>query len=528
MIRDAHDFRAGIHDRGCASSPAAPTPRWCTRSSATTRSTPCGRATCSSTTTSTSPRAASGTCPTCASPCPCSTQDEVVAFVQAFGHHDDIGGAVPGSMPSHATQRLRGGPDGAADPAVGPGRAERGRAEDHDPQLADARLARRRPRRRVLGLPHGRPPARRAVRPLRPRRRSRPASTRSSSRPPRRSAARSSRRSPTARTSGRTTPSTTASTRRRLHTQRITLTKTRRGAALDDRLHRHLAAGEGPDQPLRRLRRRQLPDEVARADPAQPRRHPGADGGARRQRGRRAADRDAVPAARARCSRRSSRRRPTPARSSSCGCSACSPACWPRPSTGGCPPTRRRSATPASTATTPTAEPYLMREVLGGGSGGRYYADGEDTIHVVPDSRNLPTEFTESRFPFVVERLGLAVDSGGPGRYRGGLGYEKHIRMLRDALVHVDRGPLDPVLLGRARRPGRPAVRGDDRPRRAPRARRRGAGRRRAGAGRRGDPDPDHGRRRLGRPADPARTTRSCATCAGARCRSPGRSPTTA
>ncbi|AIY19779.2 N-methylhydantoinase B [Pimelobacter simplex] len=76
---------------------------------------------------------------------------------------------------------------------------------------------------------------------------------------------------------------------------------------------------------------------------------------------------------------------------------------------------------------------YLMREVLGGGSGGRYYADGEDTIHVVPDSRNLPTEFTESRFPFVVESLGLAVDSGGAGQFRGGLGYEKHIRMLKDA-----------------------------------------------------------------------------------------------
>jgi N-methylhydantoinase B len=78
-------------------------------------------------------------------------------------------------------------------------------------------------------------------------------------------------------------------------------------------------------------------------------------------------------------------------------------------------------------------EPYLMREVLGGGSGGRYYADGEDTIHVVPDSRNLPTEFTESRFPLRIERLGLALDSGGPGRYRGGCGYEKHIRVLRDA-----------------------------------------------------------------------------------------------
>lgn len=78
-------------------------------------------------------------------------------------------------------------------------------------------------------------------------------------------------------------------------------------------------------------------------------------------------------------------------------------------------------------------EPYLMREVLGGGSGGRYYADGEDTIHIVPDSRNIPAEFAEARWPFVVERLGLAVDSGGPGEFRGGLGYEKHIRMLRDA-----------------------------------------------------------------------------------------------
>ncbi|WP_194915614.1 hydantoinase B/oxoprolinase family protein [Catenulispora rubra] len=78
-------------------------------------------------------------------------------------------------------------------------------------------------------------------------------------------------------------------------------------------------------------------------------------------------------------------------------------------------------------------QPYLMREVLGGGSGGRYYADGEDTIHVVPDSRNIPVEFAEARWPFRVEKLGLALDSGGPGRFRGGLGYEKQIRMLRDA-----------------------------------------------------------------------------------------------
>src|ERR1700712_2908350 len=37
---------------------------------------------------------------------------EVVAFVQAFGHHDDIGGAGPGSMPSAATSVFEEGPMG--------------------------------------------------------------------------------------------------------------------------------------------------------------------------------------------------------------------------------------------------------------------------------------------------------------------------------------------------------------------------------------------------------------------------------
>jgi N-methylhydantoinase B len=76
---------------------------------------------------------------------------------------------------------------------------------------------------------------------------------------------------------------------------------------------------------------------------------------------------------------------------------------------------------------------YLNREILGGGSGGRYYADGSDTIHVVPESRNLPVEFVETRFPVRVERLALATDSGGPGTFRGGLGYRKEIRVLHEA-----------------------------------------------------------------------------------------------
>jgi N-methylhydantoinase B len=76
---------------------------------------------------------------------------------------------------------------------------------------------------------------------------------------------------------------------------------------------------------------------------------------------------------------------------------------------------------------------YLLREVLGGGSGGRFYADGSDAIHIVPDSKNLPAEFAETRFPVLIEKLALATDSGGPGRRRGGLGYDKRIRLLRDA-----------------------------------------------------------------------------------------------
>lgn len=89
--------------------------------------------------------------------------------------------------------------------------------------------------------------------------------------------------------------------------------------------------------------------------------------------------------------------------------------------------------------------PFLSREVLGGGSGGRDYADGTDAIHIVPDSRNQPAEFTETRFPLIVEKLALRADSGGPGKRRGGLGYEKHYRALVDCHTIVT---ADRVMLG--------------------------------------------------------------------------------
>lgn len=75
---------------------------------------------------------------------------------------------------------------------------------------------------------------------------------------------------------------------------------------------------------------------------------------------------------------------------------------------------------------------FLMREIFGAGSGARPYADGTDAVDLVPYSKNLPAEFIEQRFPVEVLHVGLATDSGGAGRYRGGLGYEKEIRTLVD------------------------------------------------------------------------------------------------
>lgn len=77
-------------------------------------------------------------------------------------------------------------------------------------------------------------------------------------------------------------------------------------------------------------------------------------------------------------------------------------------------------------------EQFLYREIFGAGSGARPYEDGTDMVDLVPNSRNLPAEFIEQRYPVVVERVGAFIDSGGPGQYRGGLGYLKDIRTLVD------------------------------------------------------------------------------------------------
>ena len=89
---------------------------------------------------------------------------------------------------------------------------------------------------------------------------------------------------------------------------------------------------------------------------------------------------------------------------------------------------------------------FLFREVLGGGGPGRPWADGSDVVHIVPNSRNLPAEFSETRYPIRIERLGLATDSGGAGYRRGGFGYDKRIRSLvpTKLISNADRAMLHP------------------------------------------------------------------------------------
>lgn len=68
------------------------------------------------------------------------------------------------------------------------------------------------------------------------------------------------------------------------------------------------------------------------------------------------------------------------------------------------------------------------------GQGAWNASDGGAPLIVIATSgeRNIPAEAMEARFPFLVERLELAIDSGGAGERRGGLGIDQHYRVLRD------------------------------------------------------------------------------------------------
>jgi N-methylhydantoinase B len=79
---------------------------------------------------------------------------------------------------------------------------------------------------------------------------------------------------------------------------------------------------------------------------------------------------------------------------------------------------------------------FVYLETLGGGMGARSDADGMEAIHVhLTNTSNLPVEALEYEYALLVDEYALVPDSGGAGRYRGGLGISRQIRAMRDGVV---------------------------------------------------------------------------------------------
>jgi N-methylhydantoinase B len=79
----------------------------------------------------------------------------------------------------------------------------------------------------------------------------------------------------------------------------------------------------------------------------------------------------------------------------------------------------------------PDSEPFIYFELVVGTWGARPTVDGNDGLcNPAATAANIPVEVAESDFPIMIERYGLVPDSGGPGRFRGGLAIERSWRTL--------------------------------------------------------------------------------------------------
>jgi N-methylhydantoinase B len=87
-------------------------------------------------------------------------------------------------------------------------------------------------------------------------------------------------------------------------------------------------------------------------------------------------------------------------------------------------------------------------ETYGGGQGGMSNQDGMDGVHChMSNTRNAPVEIIEATYPLEVVKYGLLANSGGPGKYRGGCGMERHFIALEDDLTLTlgsDRAEIKP------------------------------------------------------------------------------------
>ena len=77
---------------------------------------------------------------------------------------------------------------------------------------------------------------------------------------------------------------------------------------------------------------------------------------------------------------------------------------------------------------------FVFYESYNGGMGGSKFSDGADAVSTgTSNAMNIPAESIEMDYPVRVTRYELVPDSGGSGKYRGGLGLLRKYEMLAES-----------------------------------------------------------------------------------------------
>ena len=81
-------------------------------------------------------------------------------------------------------------------------------------------------------------------------------------------------------------------------------------------------------------------------------------------------------------------------------------------------------------------KPFVFTETLMGTWGATAYNDGQDGVpHMGGNQSNVPIEMIELDYPLRIEEYGLLKDTGGAGKYRGGLSVIRSYRALEDDIL---------------------------------------------------------------------------------------------
>jgi N-methylhydantoinase B len=81
-----------------------------------------------------------------------------------------------------------------------------------------------------------------------------------------------------------------------------------------------------------------------------------------------------------------------------------------------------------------TGRRYVCQNIIGGGWGGRPFEDGASAAVSMcqGDVKNTPIELQELYYPLLYECHAFRADSGGVGKFRGGIGVEVKVKPLHD------------------------------------------------------------------------------------------------